>query len=139
MKRTQNAEKGFENAIGTDFEKLTENWHDYLKKEYWGDINKREKLSDFSEKLTDRSKSKNFYNISPSFSPDGNTIAYFTDQSGYMDLILLNADSGEQKKRLIRGNNSPDFEELKWLQPGHQMVNRLLLLLKAGKKILSLL
>ena len=118
MKRTQNAEKGFENALGTDFEKLTENWHDYLKKEYWGDINKREKLSDFSEKLTDRSKSKNFYNISPSFSPDGNTIAYFTDQSGYMDLILLNADSGEQKKRLIRGNNSPDFEELKWLQPG---------------------
>ena len=52
MKRTQNAEKGFENALGIDFEKLTENWHDYLKKEYWGDINKREKLTDFSEKLT---------------------------------------------------------------------------------------
>ena len=118
MRRTQNAEKGFESALGVDFEKLTEDWHDYLKKEYWADINKREKLSDFSEKLTDRSKTKNFYNVSPAFSPDGNTIAYFTDQSGYMDLVLLNVNSGKQKKRLIRGNNSPDFEELKWLQPG---------------------
>ena len=118
MRRTQNAEKGFESALGVDFEKLTEDWHDYLKKEYWSDINKREKLSDFSQKLTDRSKTKNFYNVSPAFSPDGNTIAYFTDQSGYMDLVLLNVSSGKQKKRLIRGNNSPDFEELKWLQPG---------------------
>jgi Tol biopolymer transport system component len=118
MKRTQNAEKGFKNALGVDFEQLTDDWHDYLKKEYWSDINQREKITDFSDKITDRSKTKNFYNVSPSFSPDGNTVAYFTDQAGYMDLILYNLDSGKQKKRLIRGNNSPDFEELKWLQPG---------------------
>ena len=78
MRRTQNAEKGFESALGVDFEKLTEDWHDYLKKEYWSDINKREKLSDFSEKLTDRSKTKNFYNVSPAFSPDGNTTVSYT-------------------------------------------------------------
>ena len=118
MKRTQNAEKGFKNALGVDFEQLTDDWHDYLKKEYWSDINEREKITDFAEKITDRSKTKNFYNVSPSFSPDGNTVAYFTDQAGYMDLILYNLDSGKQKKRLIRGNTSPDFEELKWLQPG---------------------
>ena len=118
MKRTQNAEKGFKNALGVDFEQLTDDWHDYLKKEYWSDINQREKITDFSDKITDRSETKNFYNVSPSFSPDGNTVAYFTDQAGYMDLILYNLDSRKQKKRLIRGNNSPDFEELKWLQPG---------------------
>ncbi len=118
MKRTQNAEKGFKNALGVDFEKLTDDWHDYLKKEYWSDINKREKIDDFAEKITDRSKTKNFYNVSPSFSPDGNTVAYFTDQAGYMDLILYTLDSGKQKKRLIRGNTTPDLEELKWLQPG---------------------
>ena len=118
MRRTQNAEKGFKNALGVDFEQLTDDWHDYLKKEYWSDINKREKIDDFAEKITDRSKTKNFYNVSPSFSPDGNTVAYFTDQAGYMDLILYNLNSGKQKKRLIRGNTSPDLEELKWLQPG---------------------
>ena len=35
MKRTQNAEKGFQNALGVDFEQLTKDWHDYLKKEYY--------------------------------------------------------------------------------------------------------
>ena len=118
MKRTQNAEKGFQNALGVDFEQLTKDWHDYLKKEYWSDINKREKITDFADKITDRSKTRNFYNVSPAFSPDGNTVAYFTDQNGYMDLVLYSLDSGKQKKRLIRGNTSPDFEELKWLQPG---------------------
>tara|TARA_B100000427_G_scaffold314023_1_gene306845 strand:- start:984 stop:4091 length:3108 start_codon:yes stop_codon:yes gene_type:complete len=118
MKRTQNAEKGFENALGVDFEKLTSDWHDFLKKEYWPDLINREHFEDFSTKITDRSKTKNFYNVSPSFSPDGNTIAYFTDKNGYMDLILYRLDSNKEKSRLIRGNTSPDFEELKWLQPG---------------------
>ena len=35
-----------------------------------------------------------------------------------MDLILYEVDSEKQKKRLIRGNTTPDLEELKWLQPG---------------------
>ena len=35
-----------------------------------------------------------------------------------MDLILYEIDSEKQKRRLIRGNTTPDFEELKWLQPG---------------------
>jgi len=118
MKRTQNAEKGFESAIGVDFEKLTEDWHDYLKREYWPDLVNRENFKDFSEKITDRSKTRNFYNVSPAFSPDGNTVAYFSDQDGYMDLILYNIDTQKQKKRLIRGNTTPDLEELKWLQPG---------------------
>jgi len=118
MRRTQSAERGFKNALGVDFEKLTDDWHDFLKREYWPDLINRENFDDFSTKITDRSKTRNFYNVSPSFSPDGNTIAYFTDQNGYMDLILYEINSEKQKKRLIRGNNSPDFEELKWLQPG---------------------
>ena len=118
MRRTQNAERGFESALGVDFEKLTDDWHDFLKREYWPDLVNRENFDDFSTKITDRSKTRNFYNVSPSFSPDGNTIAYFTDQSGYMDLILYEVGSEKQKKRLIRGNTTPDFEELKWLQPG---------------------
>jgi Tol biopolymer transport system component len=118
MRRTQSAERGFKNALGVDFEKLTDDWHNFLKREYWPDLVNRENFDDFSTKITDRSKTKNFYNVSPSFSPDGNTVAYFTDQNGYMDLILYEIGSERQKKRLIRGNNSPDFEELKWLQPG---------------------
>lgn len=117
MRRTQNAEKGFQNALGVDFEQLTENWHDYLKKEYWPEIAVKEKVENIGTKITDRSKSFNFYNISPSFSPDGSKIAYFSDKAGYMDLVITNS-SGTKREILIRGNTTPDLEELKWLQPG---------------------
>ena len=118
MKRAQDDERGFESALGVDYEKLTEDWQDFVKREYWPDLVNRENFDDFSTKITDRSQSRNFYNVSPAFSPDGNTIAYFSDQDGYMDLILYEVDSEKQKRRLIRGNTTPDFEELKWLQPG---------------------
>ena len=118
MKRAQNDEKGFESALGVDYEKLTDDWHDFVKREYWPDLVNRENFDDFSTKITDRTQTRNFYNVSPSFSPDGNTIAYFSDQDGYMDLILYEVDSEKQKQRLIRGNTTPDLEELKWLQPG---------------------
>ena len=118
MKRAQNDERGFESALGVDYEKLTEDWHDFVKREYWPDLVNRENFDDFSTKITDRTETRNFYNVSPSFSPDGNTIAYFSDQDGYMDLILYEVDSEKQKRRLIRGNTTPDLEELKWLQPG---------------------
>ena len=118
MKRTQNAEKGYEKAIGMNYKELTEKWHKYLKKEYWADINERDPLEDMSEKITDHKKSRNFYNVSPSISPNGSMVAVLSDQMGYFDILILDAITGKKIKKLVKGNRSVDFEELKWLQPG---------------------
>ncbi len=118
MKRTQNAEKGYERALGMNYEDLTKQWHKYLKKEYWPDIEDRNPLEDMSEKITDHKKARNFYNVSPSISPDGSMVAVLSDEMGYFDILLLDAITGKKIKKLIKGNRSVDFEELKWLQPG---------------------
>lgn len=118
MKRTGNAEKGFKQALGMDFEELTEQWHKYIKKEYWPDIAGRDEIEDVGKALTDHKKKRNYYNISPTISPDGSKIAVISDRSGYMDVYLINAINGKQLKRLVKGNRSIDFEELKFLQPG---------------------
>ena len=118
MKRTQNAEKGYENALGMNYDDLTKQWHKYLKKEYWPDVQNRDPLEDMSEKLTDHKKSRNFYNVSPALSPDGSMVAVLSDQNGYFDILILDSMTGEKIKRLVKGNRSVDFEELKWLQPG---------------------
>ncbi len=118
MKKTQRAEKGFSQALGMDFDDLTEKWHKYLKKEYWPDIAGRDEIEDIAKKLTDHEKTRNYYNISPAVSPDGSQIAILSDRSGYADIYLLDAITGEEIKRLVKGNRSIDFEELKWLQPG---------------------
>ena len=118
MKRTQNAQKGFEISLGMNYEDLTKQWHKYLKKEYWPDVKDRDPIEDISEKLTDHKKSRNFYNVSPALSPDGTMVATLSDQNGYFDILILDAMTGKKIKRLIKGNRSVDFEELKWLQPG---------------------
>ncbi|NOZ76050.1 MAG: hypothetical protein GXO90_11880 [FCB group bacterium] len=118
MKQTQNTEKGFERALGMDFDELTEQWHTHLKKEYWPDIAGRDGLKDIAEPLTNHTKRRNYYNISPALSPDGSKIAILSDRSGYADIYLIDAVTGKEIRRLIKGNRSIDFEELKWLQPG---------------------
>jgi hypothetical protein len=118
MKLTQNAEKGFDKAIGMDFESLTKQWHKYLKKEYWPDIDGRDEIEDISIRLTDHKKKKNYYNIAPAISPDGSKIAILEDKSGFANITLIDAIDGKSIKRLVKGNRSIDFEELKWLQPG---------------------
>ena len=118
MKKTQSAEKGYQLALGMKWDELSDQWHKYLKKEYWPDIANRDPLEDMSEKITDHKKNRNFYNVSPSISPDGSTVALLSDRSGYFDVYLLDVATGKKKATLIQGSRSVNFEELKWLQPG---------------------
>jgi len=136
MKMTQNAEKGFERAFGMDFEDLTDQWHKYLKKEYWPDVAGMEEIEDVAKRLTDHKKQKNYYNVSPAVSPDGSKIAVLSDRSGYFDVFILDAIDGKEIKRLVKGNRSVDFEELKLLQPGISWSpdnKRIAIAAKAGK------
>ncbi|MBT6391131.1 MAG: biopolymer transporter Tol, partial [Candidatus Marinimicrobia bacterium] len=118
MKRHGNAEKGFKEALGMDFEELTEQWHKYIKKEYYPDVAGRDEVKDIAKPLTDHKKDKNFYNVSPTVSPDGSKIAVLSDRSGYMDVYILDAVTGKKIDRVVKGNRSINFEELKFLQPG---------------------
>ena len=102
MKRTQNAERGFEQALGMKYNELTAQWHKYLKKEYWPDIANRDPIEDISEKLTDHKKQMNFYNISPAISPDGSMVAALSDQSGFFDIVLFDAMTGKKLKVLLK-------------------------------------
>ena len=118
MKKTQNDEKGYEAALGMNYDDLTKQWHKYLKKEYWPDVKNRDPIEDISERLTDHKKERNFYNVSPAISPDGSMVAVLSDENGYFDIQILDAITGKKIKKLVKGNRSVNFEELKWLQPG---------------------
>jgi len=118
MKKTQNSERGWQKALGMDFDDLTEHWQDYVKKEYWPDITGRDAIDDIAHRLTDHEELNNFYNISPALSPDGSKIAILSDRSMYADIFLIDAHTGKQLKKIVKGNRSMNFEELKWLQPG---------------------
>ncbi len=137
MKKLQHAEKGFERALGMDYEDLTKQWHKYLKKDYWPDVAGRDEIEDIAKRLTDHKEMQNYFNVSPTISPDGSKIAVLTDRSGYADIYLIDAIDGEDIKRLVKGNRSIDFEELKWLQPGISWApdnRRVVIAAKSGRR-----
>jgi hypothetical protein len=44
--------------LGMDFEELTEQWHKYIKKEYYPDVAGRDEVKDIAKPLTNHKKKK---------------------------------------------------------------------------------
>lgn len=118
IKSKGNVEAGFQASIGLNFEELNERWKKEIKREFWPEIALRKDPDEFAKRLTDHRKDGGFYNTSPAISPQGDLIAFISNRDYYFDLYLMDANSGEIKKRLIKGNRSADFEELNILTPG---------------------
>lgn len=117
MKGHSSAEKGIEKSIGLKMKELSEAWHKWVRKEYWPDIAEREELDDIAVRLTDHKKLKNYFNTGPAVNPSGTKIAFMSDRKGYADIFLMSTIDGEIESRLVKGQRTPDLEELKWLNP----------------------
>ena len=118
IKKTNNVETGLKRALGVDFEKLNEQWHQYLKKTYWPDVNVRDNIKDISQQLTDHEKLENTYNVAPAISPDGSRIAIYSNKNGPMALYLISSKDGRFIKKIIQGERNTEYEELHILKPG---------------------
>jgi len=117
MKSRGSADKGLKNAIGMDMKNLTDQWHRWMRTEYWPDVADRDEIQEIAVKLTDHKKLKNYFNTGPAISPLGDKIALMSNRKGYADIFLISAVDGKVIKRLVRGQRTPDLEELKWLNP----------------------
>ena len=80
--------------LGIELSEINDQWHEYLKKTYFPEISNKEKLTDFSRRLTNHKKLENNYNIAPAISPDGSKIAIYSNKSGNMGLYLLSIETG---------------------------------------------
>jgi len=118
LKKSNNIETGFKRALGVDFKKLNEQWHQYLKEEYWPDVVNRKNIPNFARQLTDHEKLENTYNVAPAISPDGSRIAIFSNKSGPMAIYIISAEDGRFIKKIVQGERNSEFEELHILKPG---------------------
>ncbi len=118
IKTTNGVEKGIKGALGVGYKELNEQWHEYLKHEYWPEITLREDLNDVARQLTNHEKWGNTYNVAPSISPNGNQIAILSNKSGPMAYYLISAEDGRIIKKIIQGERSAEYEELHILKPG---------------------
>lgn len=118
IKALKSTKRGIKQAIGVDTEDLTDNWHMFLKREYWPDIADRKEPEEIAKKMTDHKEWKNFVNSGPALSPKGDKIAFLSDKSGYFDIYLMSAIDGKIISKLVSGQQTSDLENLHWLRAG---------------------
>lgn len=118
IKTTNSLEEGFRASLGLSLKEFGERWKKYLKKVYWPDIALRKDPDEFAKRLTNPEEGDGFYNTSPSISPQGDRIAFISNRNYYFDVYIISALDGKVIKRLVKGNRSPDFEQLNVVTPG---------------------
>lgn len=118
IRSTGNFESGLKAALGFDLKELNEKWLKEQRVLYWPDIEIRQEPNDFAKQLTDHTKDGGFYNTSPAISPQGDLIAFISNRDDYFDVFLMSAVDGKIIRKLIKGNQTNNFEELHILTPG---------------------
>jgi Tol biopolymer transport system component len=111
-------DQGLKASIGLTVDELSERWKKEIKRVFWPDITSRKDPDEFAKRLTDPKKDNSSYNISPAISPQGDKIVYISNKDYFFDVYLMDATTGKELDRLIKGNRTVDFEELNILTPG---------------------
>lgn len=105
-------EKAVKSATGDSLDKIWKNFSREMKRRYWPEIAERKEIEEIAKQLTRSRMDGSFFNEKPVFSPDGETIAIFTDKSDYTEIVLISAKNGKKIASLVKGQRSGDLESL---------------------------
>ncbi len=114
LRSIRDLSKVLKSSIGLDMDEFSKRWKTWLRRAYWPHIADMKMSEEFAERLTDHMEWRNFVNNGPAISPDGEQVAFLSDRTDYFNLYLLDLNT-KKLRRLLRGERSGDFEELKWL------------------------
>ncbi len=121
FRSARSMDKALKSSIGIGAEELNDKWQLWLKRQFWNDINLYQDPEEVGKNLTKPEEELvSFgYNLAPSFSPQGDKIAYQTlSNQGTFNLHLISAIDGKDLGRLVEGERSSDFESMFLLRPG---------------------
>ncbi len=114
----RSVEDAFLDALGTDFNDLSKDWHRWLKTRYWTTLIRTDEPARVAKKLSNHQAWGNSINNSPVISPDGKKLVFLSNRSDYFDIYLMRTFDGRIIRKVVSGQSSGDFESFKWLRPG---------------------
>jgi Tol biopolymer transport system component len=76
-------------ALGRTQDEIYEEWLNFKRREYFPEFGFRSRPEDIAERITDHEKDGSYFNVMPSFSPDGQHVAFISNRKDYIDLYLV--------------------------------------------------
>jgi Tol biopolymer transport system component len=113
MARRRSVAEATSEVFGMSLERLSEDWHDALRRRYLPQVDRGTDPEAVARRLTDHRRGLANFHVAPAISPDGLEVVYVADETPYADLYLASALDGRHCRRLIRSERHGTFESLR--------------------------
>ncbi len=104
-------------ATGLSLGDLSERWHTTLKAVYFPEVAAREDLDQIAKALV-TDENGGAYNTGAAISPQGDRVAFLTAKGALFDVYVVETTGDRPPRKIIDGQNNPQFESLRILTPG---------------------
>ena len=128
--RSNDLDVAMKNATGFNTKELSAEWHTAIHNQYDPILKANAQIGTFGQNVTGSDKSELAMNVSPSLSPDGTKIIYFSSRDMLsIGLFLADASNGHIIRKLVDTSLDPHFSSLEfinsagsWKSDGRQFV-----------------
>lgn len=112
-------DSALEDAFGIKLADLDEDWKVWLRQRYWPLIGEKDQLKDFATELTPKDDRREYISyFKPGWSPSGDLVACLTVKERFLDIFLVNAETGEKFENLTKGYSLSKYEYIMYLENG---------------------
>jgi Tol biopolymer transport system component len=135
---------GLARQLGTEPDQLNADWHQSIQQAAEAALAGQPALASEVRRVISRTSGGGRYNIGPRISPDGRTIAFFSERDRFsIDLYLADAKTGRIERKLVGSATDPHFDSLQflnsagaWSPDGRQLA---LTAVRGGASVLALI
>ncbi|RPI24126.1 MAG: peptidase S9 [Acidobacteria bacterium] len=114
--RTGDARGAMQRVLGVEIKELNEGWHSATKAAYEPVLDATAPPTDFGHALFSKKRESGDLNVSPSISPDGKWVIFFSEKGLFsIDIYLADADTGQIRRKITETALDPHFESLQFI------------------------
>ena len=118
MRDKKSLERAFENIAKIPLTEFSEKWGMAMRRQALPAIANHRTTREFAKPVVTRHAETAWLVLSPSISPDGEKLAYFSDRTLNRDVWVRNIDGGGIPRRIVQGEMSGNFESLRFFNAG---------------------
>ena len=118
MKMKRNLEPAFMAAFGVTPDEFNKRWLRYYQMQYWPQVEEMDYFDNFARIIYDHKKTNSLYNVSTAISPNGDKIAFISDQGGIAQILVASSIDGRLIGKLVKAAYSSGYEGLHLFQGG---------------------